>query len=104
MAITVTPIYQFQDITQVGGRLRYAKLRVTGLAAGNNTVPHGLSTELGVKETPIQVSIEPKTISTSSGSASFFEYQDADSTNVYLNAFGQNGVAAPYSCELYVTY
>lgn len=105
MAVVVTQVAQFFDQAQPGQYLRYSKLRVTGLVAGNNTVAHGLLNVLtGAGITPLQVTIEPKTIGTSSGNATFYEYQDADATNVYINAAGVGAQAAPFSCELYVTY
>ena len=97
MAIVVTPTYQFQDQAITGQYLHYAKLAVTGLTAGgNNTVPHGLTDGKGNAVTPLQVSIEPTSNNT------FWEYQAADSTNIYVAAGSVGGSGT--TITIYVTY
>jgi hypothetical protein len=87
MAIAVTAANAYTDRTERSVRIRHAVLQVTGLSAGNNSVPHGLS------KTPRVVNIEP----TSTGP--FVEYQAADGTNIYVNAGG-----AGTTCNLTVEY
>ncbi len=76
MAISVTPNYEYTRQTLTGAMLNKAKLVVTGLAAGANTIPHGLP------RAPLNVMIEP----TSAGG--FHETQPADATNIYITADG----------------
>ncbi len=87
MAITVTPSYEYLSQTLEGAYIRKAKLTITGLASGANTVPHGLPA------IPIRLVIEP----TSAGG--FHETQPADQTNVYITADGSGT-----SCNIYVEY
>lgn len=87
MAIAVTAANAYTDRTERSVRVRHAVLQVTGLASGNNSVPHGLP------KTPRVVNIEP----TSTGP--FVEYQAADGTNVYVNAGG-----AGTACTIKVEY
>jgi len=95
MAIVVTPTYQFTDMALAGQFLRYAKLTVTGLTTNaNNTVPHGLTDGKGNAVTPLQVSIEP------TSNNNFWEYQAADSTNVYVGVSTGTGATV----QIYVTY
>ena len=95
MAITVTPTYQFSDMALPGQILKYAKLTVTGLtASSNNTVPHGLTDGKGNPVTPLQVSLEP------TSNNNFWEYQTADSTNIYVGV----GAGAGVTTNIYVTY
>jgi len=90
MAITMTPIYQFVEETWVGTTLRNAKLAVTNLpATSQQAVAHGLPS------TPIIVSLEPKSNST------FWEYQPADATNIYL---GVGAASGTHAVDIYVTY
>lgn len=87
MAISVTPTYLGQRTDLSGVYLRQAKLAISGLASGANTVPHGLPA------TPRKVEIEP----TSAGG--FHETQAADATNIYLTADGSGA-----TCNVYVEY
>ncbi len=86
MAVSATNAYLYAFRSQDGALIRVARIDVTGLAIGNNTVPHGL----GVK--PLAVGIEP------TGNATFYEYQAVDATNVYINA------SAAVTCSVYVEY
>lgn len=88
MAIGVTPTYQFLEFNNPGSPLRYARLDIAGLAAGNNTVPHGLPAK------PIIVSIEPTSNNT------FWEFQPSDATNLYLGSGSGTGT----TMSAYVTY
>jgi len=95
MAIAVTPTYQFDDVNLQGSILRYAKLTVTGLTTNaNNSVPHGLTDGKGNAVTPLQVSIEP------TSNNNFWEYQAADSTNIYIGV----GTGTGATVQIYVTY
>jgi len=90
MAITMTPIYQFVEETWVGTTLRNAKLAVINLPANSQqAVAHGLP------NTPIIVSLEPKSNST------FWEYQPADATNIYV---GIGAASGTHAVDIYVTY
>jgi len=86
MAIAVTTVNAYVDRTERSVRVRHAVLQVTGLASGNNTVPHGLP------KTPRAVNIEPNS------GGPFNEYQAADATNLYLNA-GGSGTACNVTVE-----
>jgi hypothetical protein len=95
MAIVVTPTYQFSDVALPGQILKYGKLAVTGLTTnGNNSVPHGLTDGKGNAVTPLQISIEP------TSNNNFWEYQAADSTNIYIGV----GTGAGTTITIYVTY
>jgi hypothetical protein len=95
MAIVVTPAYQFTDTALPGQYLKYARLTVTGLTTNaNNTVPHGLTDGKGNSVTPLQVSIE------ATSNNNFWEYQAADSTNIYIGV----GTGSGTSIQIYVTY
>src|SRR5271157_5048862 len=99
MAIGVTPTYQFIEETLSGQFVKNAKLAVTGITASaspgtNNTIPHGLTDGKGNAVTPITVSLEPTSAPT------FYEYQAADATNVYVTATGSAGSA--YTVTIYV--
>lgn len=83
---SVTSFIPYRD--GQGARVASGKLVITGLAAGNNTVAHGLPA------TPRKVIIEP----TSNGP--FWEYQAADATNLYLGVGAGGGTAA----NVYVEY
>jgi hypothetical protein len=100
MAIGVAPTYQFIEETVSGQFIKNAKLLVTGITASTggtqNTIPHGLTDGKGNAVTPITVSIEPTSLPT------FFEYQPADATNVYVTATGTAGSA--YTVTIYVEY
>jgi hypothetical protein len=101
MSIAVSPVYQFSDVALAGQILHYAKLNVTGITASaspgtQNTIPHSLTDGKGSAVTPIQVSIEPTSLPT------FYEYQAADATNIYVTATGTSG--SNYTVTLYVTY
>jgi hypothetical protein len=87
MPISVTTVYPYADRTDRSVRIRHCVLQVSGLSAGNNTVPHGLP------KMPRVVNIEP----TSAGP--FNEYQAADATNIYVNAGG-----AGTTCNVTVEY
>lgn len=87
MPIGVTPVSAVAYRTERSVRIREAVLQVTGLASGNNSVPHGLP------KTPRVVNIEP----TSTGP--FVEYQAPDGTNLYVNAGG-----AGTTCSIRVEY
>ena len=76
MPIAVNAVNAYTGRTERSVRIRRAVLQVTGLAGGNNSVPHGLP------KAPRVVNIEP----TSTGP--FVEYQAADATNIYINAGG----------------
>lgn len=90
MAITITPSYQFDEATRVGTVLRNAKLAVTNFPANSQQpVAHGLPS------TPIIVSLEPKSNST------FWEYQPADATNIYV---GVGAASGTHAVDIYVTY
>jgi len=91
-AFTTTSLYAFR--TQDGALVRVARLDLTGAAVGNNAVAHGLTqpnSQQGAK--PIAVGIEP------TATGSFYEYQAADATNIYINA-----PAANATCSVYVEY
>ncbi|HMD96493.1 MAG TPA: hypothetical protein VKM93_04065 [Terriglobia bacterium] len=90
MAITMTPSYQFVEETWVGTTLRNAKLAVTNLPANSlQVVAHGLPSA------PIIVGLEPKSNST------FWEYQPADATNIYV---GIGAASGTHAVDIYVTY
>ncbi len=90
MAITMTPSYQFVEETWVGTTLRNAKLAVTNLpASSQQEIAHGLPS------TPIIVGLEPKSNST------FWEYQPADATNIYV---GIGAASGTHAVDIYVTY
>jgi hypothetical protein len=90
MAFSMTPLYQFVQETWVGTTLRNAKLAVTNLSANSQqAVAHGLPT------TPIIVGLEPKSNST------FWEYQAADATNIYV---GVGAASGTHAVDIYVTY
>jgi len=79
MAVSVSLVEQFIEETLAGPFVKNAKLIVTGLTTGgNNSVPHGLNDGKGNAVTPLSVSIEP------SSNNNFYEYQAADSTNIYV--------------------
>ncbi|PYV31448.1 MAG: hypothetical protein DMG22_16935 [Acidobacteria bacterium] len=92
MAIGTTNVnlYSFREAD--GPPLRAVRIDVTGLASGNNTVPHGLKDQAGNGVVPKSVGIEP----TSNGT--FYEYQAADATSVYVNV----GVGTGTTCSIYV--
>ncbi len=73
-----------------GPRMRLVRIDVTGLASGTNTVPHGLKDQAGNGIVPKSVGIEP----TSNGT--FYEYQAADATNVYIGVAGAGTTASIY--------
>jgi hypothetical protein len=79
MAVNV----QQQNITtyrdENGRLLRWTKLVITGLAAGANTVPHGL---IGVAVAPWLATLDP------ASAGGFHQTQAADSTNLYISADG----------------
>ncbi len=88
MPASVVPIYIQQ--TTPARSLNHVRLRITALTVNaNNAVPHGLLT------TPAQIVIDPRS------NFSFWEYQDADATNVYIGVGTGAGAAA---CDLYVIY
>jgi hypothetical protein len=87
MAIAVAATYLDERQILTGALIDSAKLVVTGLASGNNSVPHGLV------RAPRKVQIEP------TSSAVIYEYQAADAINIYLNAS-----AASSGCTIYVEY
>jgi hypothetical protein len=88
MAIGVTPNYQFFEFNNPGAPLRYARLDITGLAAGNNVVAHGLPAK------PLIVGIEP------TSNNNFWEYQPCDAANIYLGA----GTGGGTTLSIYLTY
>jgi hypothetical protein len=95
MAVSVSLVEQFIEETLAGPFVKNAKLTVTGLTTGgNNSVPHGLNDGKGNAVTPITVSIEP------SSNNNFYEYQAADSTNIYVGV----GAGTGTSCNIYVEY
>jgi hypothetical protein len=95
MAISVSITEQFIEETVAGPYIKNAKLTVSGLtASSNNTVPHGLTDGKGNPVTPITVSIEP------TSNNNFWEYQAADSSNMYLGLSGGSGTG----CNIYVEY
>jgi hypothetical protein len=95
MAISVTPTYIFVEESWAGQYIKNAKLTVTGLAvSSNNSVPHGLTDGKGNAVTPVTVSIEP------TSNNNFWEYQAADSTNVYVGVGSGSGTAI----QIYVEY
>jgi hypothetical protein len=95
MSVSVSTTEQFIEVTVAGPYVKNAKLGVTGLTiGGNNTVPHGLTDGKGNAVTPITVSIEP------TSNNNFYEYQAADSTNIYIGAGSGSGT----SCNIYVEY
>jgi len=94
-APTVSPTYQFDDVALAGQILHYARLTVTGLTTNQtNNVGHGLTDGKGNAVTPLQVSIEP------TSNNNFWEYQPADSTNIYIGV----GTGTGTSIQIYVTY
>ncbi len=96
MGLSITPIYQYVEQALPGQYLRYAKLKVLNLPANTNTpVAHGLKDAYGNPVTPIQVSLEPKSNSV------FWEYQDADGTNVYVAVGAATG---SHAVDIYLTY
>jgi hypothetical protein len=95
MSVSVTPTYQYDLVTLAGAIQRNAKLTVTGLStSANNSVPHGLTDGKGNAVAPISVDLEPTSSNT------FWEYQLADSTNVYVGV----GTGAGTTTNIYVTY
>lgn len=95
MAVSVSLTEQFIEVTVAGPYIKNAHLSVTGLTTGgNNTVPHGLTDGKGNAVTPLTVSIEP------TSNNNFYEYQPADSTNIYVGV----GSGAGTSCTIYVEY
>jgi len=95
MAVSVSLTEQFIEGTVAGPYIKNAKLTVTGLTTGgNNSVPHGLNDGKGNAVTPISVSIEPVS------NNNFYEYQAADSTNIYVGVGSGTGT----SCNIYVEY
>jgi hypothetical protein len=90
MAIGTTNnnLYSFREAD--GPPLRALRIDVTGLAAGNNTVAHGLKDGAGNGVAPKTVGIEP----TSNGT--FWEYQAADATNVYVGVAGTGTTISIY--------
>ena len=95
MAVSISLTEQFIEETLAGPFIKNAKLTVTGLATGgNNSVPHGLNDGKGNAVTPLTVSIEP------SSNNNFYEYQAADSTNIYVGVGSGTGT----SCNIYVEY
>ncbi len=89
-AFTTKTLYAFR--TQDGALIRAARLDATGLVIGNNAVAHGLTQPNGQGAAPISVGIEP------TGNATFYEYQAADATNIYINT------SAAATCSVYVEY
>jgi hypothetical protein len=85
--ISVTPVNAYVDRTERSVRIRHCVLQVTGLASGNNSVPHGLP------KAPRVVNIE------ANSTGPFIEYQAADATYIYINAGG-----AGTTCNLTVEY
>jgi len=95
MALSVSLTEQFLEETVAGPFIKNAKLSVTGLTTGgNNTVPHGLTDGKGNAATPLSVSIEP------TSNNNFYEYQAADSTNIYVGVGSGSGT----TCNIYVEY
>jgi hypothetical protein len=95
MAISVAPTYQFIEETLTGQYVKNAKLVVTGLTtSANNSVAHGLTDGKGNAVTPITVSLEP------TSNNQFWEYQAADSTNIYVGV----GSGAGVTVNIYVEY
>jgi len=95
MAVSVSLTEQFIEETLAGPYIKNAKLTVTGLTTGgNNSVAHGLNDGKGNASTPITVSIEP------SSNNNFYEYQAADSTNIYVGV----GAGSGTTCNIYVEY
>jgi len=95
MAVSVSLTEQFIEESLAGPFVKNAKLIVTGLTTGgNNSVPHGLNDGKGNAVTPLSVSIEP------SSNNNFYEYQAADSTNIYVGVGSGTGT----SCNIYVEY
>ncbi|PYV15826.1 MAG: hypothetical protein DMG21_13845 [Acidobacteria bacterium] len=93
MAIGTTNsnLYQFDLLD--GPRLRMVRIDVTGLAAGNNAVPHGLKDQNGSGVAPKSVGIEP------TSNNNFWEYQAADATNIYVGAGAGGGTTAAIYVE-----
>ena len=90
MAYTLTPVYQYLQANENGVLLKNAKLKVSNLPANANTpVAHGLGF------TPLQIGLEPKSNSV------FWEYQDADSTNIYV---GVGAASGTHAVDIYVIY
>lgn len=86
MAVVIITVSQFVFDSLVGVRIRNTKLKVSGLPANQNTViPHGLVDGAGNPVIPIQVGLEPKSNSV------FWEYQDADGTNIYIGVGAATG-------------
>jgi len=95
MAVSVSLTEQFIEESLAGPFIKNTKLTVTGLTTGaNNSVPHGLNDGKGNAVTPITVSLEP------SSNNNFYEYQAADSTNIYVGVGSGTGT----SCNIYVEY
>jgi hypothetical protein len=95
MAIVVTPTYQFVEESWAGQYIKNAKLVVTGLTvSANNSVPHGLTDGKGNAVTPVTVSLEP------TSNNNFWEYQAADSTNIYVGVGSGTGTTT----NIYVEY
>jgi hypothetical protein len=95
VAISVTPTYQFIEETITGQYVKNAKLVVTGLTVStNNTVPHSLTDGKGNAVTPLTVSLEP------TSNNQFWEYQAADSTNIYVGVGSGSGTTT----NIYVEY
>jgi hypothetical protein len=96
MPVTITPVYQYIETALPGQYLRFAKLQDTGLPANANTpVAHGLTDAYGNPVTPIQVGLEPKSNSV------FWEYQNADGTNIYV---GVGAASGNHAVDIYLTY
>ena len=95
MAVSVSLTEQFIEESLAGPFVKNAKLTVIGLTAGaNNSVPRGLNDVKGNAVTPLTVSIEP------SSNNNFYEYQAADSTNIYVGVGSGTGT----TCNIYVEY
>ncbi len=96
MAVVVTPVYQYLESTEQGVMLANAKFKVTGLPANQNTaISHGLKDAFGNGKTPLQVGLEPKS------NSNFWEYQDADGTNIYI---GVGATTGTHAVDVYLVF
>ena len=94
MPISITVVSQFLSQVDNGSFLRNIKLAVVGLPANQNSaVAHGLTDGNGNPVIPLQVGLEPKSNSV------FWEYQNADNTNIYV---GVGAAAGSHAVDIYL--
>ena len=94
MAIGVTKVNLFGFRTHEGVFLKSARLDVTGIVVGANTVPHGLKDRNGNGIAPLTVGIEP------TSTVPPYETSAADATNIYITG----PTSAGTTCSIYVEW